>query len=427
MNKFLIILNIYIILEAINYVGHLVQCEKIKKVKKHKKDKKSKKKIKLCAQIVKEDFINHIKNPHDTIDVGFNGRTRSLSKSNIHNSLVKKIYSPFHKTVKLSDHVYDIINKYENITNAKLPETSDEILDDENSIKVWYKPLPVILAFEAILLYSDMVMLSEGFEKITYENGLVIWYREGSENKLNTIVFLHAVAGGIAMQLQFIKKLQKTHNIVIPEIPGIAFGNRVFVPPTIREISNMIINFVINKNKSNLDLLNQLNQQYLQLIGHSFGGNIVSCIINNYVNKLEQNNIKIVNTTLVEPIIFLPSLFPVYNLLNAEINAEQLLDCVVNNKARMLSYFLIFRDIYAQYYAKCLTMVDVLMGTTEYEKNNSITVILAENDELYSAHECEHYLKSKKYNCNVIMLKNNGHGDFCFDEKIHKIVIDLIV
>ena len=103
------------------------------------------------------------------------------------------------------------------------------------------------------------------------------------------------------------------------------------------------------------------------------------------------------------------------------------MNCIINNKARMLSYFLIFRDIYAKYYSDCLTMTDILIGTTKYEKENCINIVLAENDEIYSASECEHYLKSKKYNCNLIIIKGNSHGDFCFDKNMHDIVINLII
>lgn len=416
MNKFLIILNIYLILEGINYISHIVQYEKISEVKNHKKHKKDKKKTKKCAKIIKNDFINHINDIPNCLDLYFNGRTRSLSKSNVHDLLTKTIYSPYHDNIKSSNHICDIITKYEEKTNIKLPETSNILFNQDNNIKVWYKPLPIILAFEAILMYSDIMMFSEGFTKTTYDNGLVIWYKEGTTNKSNAILFLHAVTGGLIVQSQFIKKIPNTHTIILPEIPGIAFGNRVFIPPTIREISEEIINFAI-----------KIQIEYLQLISHSFGGNITSCIINNYVDKLEQNNIKIINTTLVEPIIFLPSLFSVYNLLNAELNTSDLMHCIQNNKTKILSYILIYRDIYAQYYSKCLTMTDVLMGTTKYEKNNCINIILAENDELYSTSECVHYLTSKKYNCNLIVLKDKSHGDFCFNEKTHEIVIKFII
>jgi hypothetical protein len=259
-------------------------------------------------------------------------------------------------------------------------------------------------------------MYSEGFTKNTYDNGLVIWHRNGNINKSNAIIFLHAGSGGLVAQMSFIKKIPKTHTVVIPEIPGISFGNRVFIPPTIREISKEIIKFII-----------KIKSKELQLISHSFGGNIVSCIINNYADKLQKNNIMIVNTTLIEPVIFLPSLLQLNSLLNFDINTWELIKCLTSNIFRIVSYILIFRDIYIQYYTRCLTMTDVLMGATQYEKKNSINIIFAENDELYSAKECENYLKSKDYNCNIITIKDAHHGDFCFDEKIHKTVIDLIV
>lgn len=422
LRNFLILLNIYLILEGLNYLNHVIQYEKISQIEKHKKNKKDKKKINLHAKIIKEDIVNHFKNVDTNMDIIFGGKTKKLSKNNIHDLLVKIIYTPYHENITKSKEIIEIIDKYEKQSKIVLQENqSDQVanlnkyLTNHDSIKAWYKPLPMLFTFEIILLFSDMMMFSKGFNKITHDNGLTIWFKEGSLKKTNAIMFLHAGAGGILVQSDFINKLPTTHTIIIPEIPGIAFGSRVFIPPTIREISNTLVDFVIN-----------MRIVDLQLISHSFGGNIISCIINNYVEKLEQNNIKIINTTLIEPIIFLPSLFPVYNLLNEEININDVVKIITNDSSKIFSYILIFRDIYAQYYSKCLTMSDVLMGTTEYEKNNCINVVLSENDELYSAAECEYYLKSKKYNCNIIMRKNNCHGDFCFNKETHDIVVNLI-
>lgn len=423
-------------MEGLNYLSHSIQYEKISKINednekiRNKKNKKDKKKVKLHAKTMKDDLLNHFKNFNTNIDMVFGGRTRSLSKTEIHDSLAKIIYSPYHKNIKSSSLIFEIINKYEEKINEKLLEFNknynqtdineplNELSNESSneSLKVWYKPLPLVLTFEAITMYSDVTMFLKGFNKFTYENGLVIWIKKGTTKENDAIIFLHAGAGGIVVQLEFINKLPETHTIIIPEIPGISFGGRVFVPPTIREISELIVDFSIS-----------LKMSSLQLISHSFGGNIISCIINNYVKKLEKNKIKLINTTLVEPIIFLPSLFSVYKLLNEDINSDDVLNIIKNDSSKLLSYILIFRDIYAQYYSKCLTMTDVLMGTTDYEKNNCINIILSEYDELYSASECEHYLKSKKYNCNIIMRKNNYHGDFCFNKETHNIVVGLII
>lgn len=419
LNNFVVILSIYLILEGINYLGQSIQHTKIVK-KKIQKNKKEKKKIKLCANVIRDDFVNHIQNVTNTIDIAFNGRTRSISKSDVYNTLLHKIYFPFDKNIKKSNPVEHIIDKYESESNIKLQNLENsEAIVNYNHIKVWYKPLPLIFAFEAIVSFSDMTMFYHGFNKITLENGLIIWFRPSSNvNNLNisAIVFFHAVSGGLFVQREFIKKLPQTHNIIIPEVPGISFGNRMFVPPTIREISESIVNFVIDKKIKSL-----------QLISHSFGGNIVSCIINNYVPKLKAHNVKLTNTILIEPIIFLPSLFSVYNLLHSDIDINKLIHCVKHNKAKIISCVLIYRDIYTHYYAKCLTMTDVLMGVTKYEKENTINVIFAENDELYSAIECEQYLKSKNYNCAITTFKNRSHGSFCNDPEMHQKVLNLIV
>ena len=370
------------------------------------------------------DLHNHIKKPTVYLENLFGGRMRSFSKEHIYESLVQCFYYPFHKKIKSCNNINQMIKLYEQTNGVKFDNNTNNDKNNslnkinwyKNELKTWYKPLPLICMFEAILTYSDVFMETEGFQKTSQQNGLTIWYRKGNTYPSDSILFVHAVSGGLLAQSSFISKLPKDKSIIIPEIPGISFGGRVMLPPTIRQISKSLAKFIKHKSICTV-----------QMISHSFGGNILSCIINNQHKYLEKNGIFIINTTLVEPIIFVPTLPFIHRLLNDDLTATDIINQLTNNQNKLISYVLAFRDIYAQFYAqRCFLVTDSLIGETQYEKNNMINIIFSERDELSPVLECVHYLESKKYNGNIKVFEGRKHGDFCFDLEMQTYVLNLI-
>lgn len=417
---FWIVLNIYLIIEGINYISYLVQHEKLSQFKNTVNKKTHKKKIKKYAKCLQNDIVNHVKDPSVQLDNMFGGRIRSYSQEGVLESLKQCIYFPFHKKIQNDDkNILKIVNRYEELNNIKFknnkPDTIEKINWYKNELKTWYKPLPIICAFEAIVTYTHVTMINEGFQKFTCKNGLVIWYRDG-ELKKDVILFVHAGAGGLLCQSKFITKLPKNMAVIIPELPGISFGGRVFLPPTVRQMAKSICKFIIKKNINTV-----------QMISHSFGGNVLSCIINNNLDYLTTNKVSITNTILVEPIIFIPMLPHIGNFMNADITISDMFNVITKNQGRFLSCILLFRDIYAQFYAqRCFLIMDSLVGETDYEKNNIINIVFSENDELSPINDCVHYLTSKQYNCSVKVFSEKCHGDFCFDEEMQTHVLGLI-
>lgn len=424
MEPFWILFNIYIVVEGINYIEYLIQKQKLEeysiKIKKSHLKKKAIKKSKLYISKINEDLHNHVKTPTAYLENLFSGKIHLFSKNDISKILIQTFYYPFHKKIKSCDNIDQMIGLYERENNVKFNNTiiKNNNLEkfNKNELKTWYKPLPIICMFEAILTYSDTFMKSEGFKKTRFFNGLTIWFREGNEYSSDSILFVHAVSGGLLAQSLFIAKLPKDKSIIIPEIPGISFGGRVQIPPTIRKISRSLAKFIKQKSICTV-----------QMISHSFGGNILACIINNHHKYLEKHNIFIINTTLIEPIIFVPTLPFIHRLVNENLTTTELISKFSSDYNKIFSYLLAFRDIYAQFYAqRCFFVTDSLVGETMYEKDNVINIIFSEKDELSPVSECVHYLESKKYNGNIKIFNDRQHGAFCLDNEMHNYVLSLI-
>lgn len=414
-----ILLNIYFVVEGINYIEYLIQKQKLEKYTTKKSKKNMLKKAKLYVNKINEDLHNHVKEPNNYLENLFCGQIKSFSKKEISKSLIQCFYYPFHKKIRHCDDVDRMIQLYEKKNNIKfdqIQKTNKKVSWYENQFKTWYKPLPLICMFEAILTYSDAFMKTQGFYKTKLSCGLTIWFRIGEKHSADSILFVHAVSGGLLAQSLFIEKLPKDKSIIIPEIPGISFKGRVMFPPTIRQISKLLVRFAKHK-----------NIKTIQMISHSFGGNILSCIINNQHDYLEKNNISIINTTLIEPIIFAPTLPFIHRLLDEELSTTDLINKITSDYTKIFSYLLAFRDIYAHFYAqRCFLVIDSLVGETTYEKNNIINIVFSDQDELSPVSECVHYLESKKYNGKIKIFYGRKHGAFCLDLEMQKYVLDLI-
>lgn len=422
MTHLLVLFGIYVTFETINYIIQSMHHDKLNKTRYDKNhDRKT---VYLTAKVIQDDFEHHVKDLTSTIDCMFCNSINTFPRQNIINSLKRCILYPFHDDTdddKSGNYIENIVTKYENINNINLKDDNNilNIINiikwHENDLKVWYKPLLMLGIYETISTYSDYMMIKNGFTKTVMEDGLIIWYRN-DEHSNNAILFVHACAGGLPFQLEFITKVDRKYAFVVPEIPGISFGNRVDIPPSICSMAKSVTDFIISK-----DL------KTLQMISHSFGGNISAHIINNYYNKLKKENITLKNTILIEPIIFLPTLPHIHKLLNKDLTIQDILYQLKNDHGRLITYLILLRDIYTQFYSQRTFFVsDILLGNTEYEKNNTINIIYCENDELSPIEECVHYLQSKKYNCNLKVYKGRSHGDFCLNSDMQNYVISLI-
>ena len=412
--KYILIgMGLYLTFETLNFIIQIIQHDILHKSKvKITHDKET---ITEITKNISTDLLTHINDFERGLNCMFFNSINNFSKIQIINSLKKCLLYPFHNDVDIS-HIHDIYNKYS--SNNKSNETNNEQIIDwhENKLKIWYKPLFLVGMYEMLSMYSDYRMLSLGFTKYQMDDGLKIWYKNKFASN-NGILFIHACAGGLVFQMNFLEKLDEKNALFIPEIPGISFGNRLFIPPSIASMSETLVNFIISKQINNL-----------QFISHSFGSILISHIINHHYKSLCNNNINITNTILIEPIIFLPSLPYIYSLLNKDLPVIDVIHKMQYDFGRFITYITLLRDIYTQFYSQRSFFVsDILLGTTEYERKNTINIIYCSNDEISPTNECVHYLKSKKYNCNLKIFNNKSHGDFCLCSDMQEYVLSIIL
>lgn len=406
----IIILATYILLEATNYIKYCVQYAKLNNFI----DNKNIDHEKICigASTITLDTLNHIKNiTNQFMDLFFhNTNIDKISYENALSEITHSLYYPINTKHINNIHTKHIINKIESINSIKLNVTNT-IQSKNNNLITWYTPLPIII-LKYILAYISRKNLKKlGFTKITLENKINLWIRSSNLSN-NAIIFFHASLGGLLVYNDFFKNLSLDKTIILPEIPGVAYGNDLFIPPTIYEISRCVTEHIKNNNYKKIDL-----------IGHSFGCNFVSCIINRFPE------INIDKTIIIEGFVFLPRISYIYKFFNDNGLYGLIKAIKYKNYGELLSIPFFYRDLYLQFYMKrCIKASEnILLGNTSYENNSkNIYVIFSKNDSKIFVDEVINYIKSKKYNYNIKVFENKKHGDFAFCENMQKYVLNIL-
>jgi hypothetical protein len=419
----IVLFSTYVTLESLNYIRYLFQYKSLNDFR--NVDDGDKLLTENKVLILKNDIQNHLKNvPSQVTDLFYDQTTYDkISKKILHDNMCKTFYYPHHDDLT-EDHgqlIHELIESCENENNIKFSDShvSTESLNwSENKIKSWYRPIFVTLLMKTIKLYTDYFLVRNKFVKISYPNGMNLWHRDGTVNKSTVTIFIHASIGGLVIYKDFIKKLKDTDSIILLEIPGIAFGNDIFFPPTIYSMAKLLTDHLkINKFEK------------INMIGHSFGCNFVSCVINRFYDDLKKNNIEINKTILIEGLVFIPRLMNIFKYFNKNsflTAIEMIREGYISD---LLSIPFFYRNLYLQFYMqRCLSFTDsVLLGMTEYEQmNNKIHILLSGNDNKVILDDVVHYLNSKEYKGIVKIFDNRRHGDFAFDNDMQNYVIDIL-
>jgi pimeloyl-ACP methyl ester carboxylesterase len=273
-----------------------------------------------------------------------------------------------------------------------------------------------------IKIHTDRYLKKNNFIKMVCNNGLIIWYKIGLTKPNHANIFIHSSIGGLSIYKNFINKLSDkigdTYTTILLEIPGISFGNNIYIPPTIYSITQYLVSFI---------KLNKINN--INIMGHSFGCNVVSCLINRFYKDLRDNGILLNKTILIEGLVFLPRLMNIYKFFN-ENSFTMVTDIIKRGNYRdLVSIPFFYRDLYLQFYMqRCLSLTDsTLVGLTEYEQlDNKIHLILSEDDDKIIVNDLVYYLQSKRYKCDIKIFDNVRHGDFAFDERMQDHAIELL-
>lgn len=402
---------IYLISEVANYAIYLSTYNYVNNFRNINNSDKSL--VMRKVNILKNDMLLHLKNKREQLMDLFNTTEKSNQITyNLSDTIRKTFYYPHHDGIT-SEH-YELVDIFNDI-----PKDLNYVPHDicESKIMSWYPPVIIKFIMKIVKIHTNYFLEKNNFKKYVCENGLIIWKKDGLNNK-KAQIFFHASIGGPAIYKNFIKNLSKNcDTVMLVEIPGISFGNDIIFPATIYSISDNLVTFLINSEIRQIDL-----------IGHSFGCNIVACLINRFYNKLCYNNVQICKTIIVEGLVFIPRLLNIYKLFN-ENALKTAKDMIMDGRYfDLISIPLFYRDVYLQFYMqRCLTLTDnVLLGDTIYENNNNINIILSGNDDKIIIDDVVYYLASKKYNCTVKIFSGRKHGDFAFDSQMQDHVLDIL-
>lgn len=429
--KWSLILLIYIVIEIYHYIKYLIKYRNLNRTKQHdNKQQHDRQLINKYSNVLKKEFTKINCMSEQLTDL-FYGKcvNNNITKESLKKSISQYFYFPYHNNLKETEAnvIDDILHEIEKQSNIIYSSTNKQIPNidwGQGTILCWYKPIIIQAILELFGLLNKIIMCRRGFKKIKLMDSFEIWVRKGT-NKNNGILFMHASATGPLIYSKFIDNLPKDKTIIIPEIPGIAFGSKVNVPPSIYEMSEKIVEYICKTKIKKIDM-----------IGHSLGCNFITCILNRHYNKLIEYKVELKRTIIIDGLIFIPRIMKLYAGLGTSVK-KNIIDSIKSKSiatffGTMISIILVYRDMYMQYYCKrCFTITDSLLyGHNEYEKSGNIYVVFAENDDKICVDNVLFYLDKKhglneiKYN--IKTFPGKAHGEFISCKKIQEHVLGLL-
>ena len=195
-----------------------------------------------------------------------------------------------------------------------------------------YKSILVYIIVYLIKKYSYLKLKINGYVK-DKKDDLEIFYKFNYHNidkERPVILFFHGLGFGIANNNYV---LPENYDIVMPEIPNISYSNYKKDCLTLREISNTVYKWLLEKEVKNV-----------YIIGHSYGTQIINYFCNNYCKN---SDINIVKKIYLEPVCFLCSLKNTYNLAYKNFKWRSDKKFYYNLK-HFIFYYFVSSDIYFQ-------------------------------------------------------------------------------
>ena len=254
-----------------------------------------------------------------------------------------------------------------------------------NKMNILHKPYIFYMIMYIIRKIFNIYMRIKGYTYIIDSaTNIRVWIKY---NKIHTIplVFIHGFGMGILPYITKINNLSHTRTIIIPEIPNISYDLYKMPPPSIDNIINVIY-----------DILLKLNITRIDIMGHSFGTNVLNAFQQKYPHMCNYK-------TYAEPTCFYiqqPQLsLVVYKPYPISFNFKYVLNIFV------------FRDQYVQYITKrCIFGEQSLIEN--FDKKT--TIILAKYDYLLPATHIYDYIRTYYPNVNIFMT-NGNHGSWIMD------------
>ena len=373
--------------------------------------------MKKRINILCDDIIND----HIEVDVFikemFRGVTdiSTISHKEMYDAIYDNMYSSSDNH-KYNDDILRIIKTLEeklqinfsmrdNLVNQHITIGKDNIL-------AWYRPLFLTHGLRLIKTPSEFYLKNVlGFERTTLKDGIVMWIKKGSKN---CTVFIPSCIGGITLYPYFVKKLDQTNTIMIPEIPEMSWNNGVnIVPPNMSDIAHEITTCIIDNGVKSLNM-----------IGHSFGTIVMNHIVNEQYKLLKDNDIKLNRLIYIEGLLFYAKVFSTLNTIEDPIHKV----LTGSSKADITTMSLFQRDLYVKFYIKrCFNLVhSVLSGTTDCENECEIHALMGSDDNKFIAQDYVTYIEKRRLPIKYKVFDGCCHGAFVWNKEIQEHVLDLL-
>jgi len=315
------------------------------------------------------------------------------------------IYELFKKDPVYKNDIDIIFKRLNNKYKFKSNIYYHRLRDNPEKLKAIFPILPIYIITRSFWLIIVMYMKFLGYRHYVFENGLKIWYNKYDEKKGTPLVFFHPSVGGLSFQYTILKHFHSTHNIILPEIPGISFMDSHDIPLKISEIVDSTHYFITNLYNAHIDKIN--------LMGNSLGCSICGAYINTHPMIVN-------NFFCVEGLIFYPRALHIFDAFEKKLSDIPLAE---------IPYIPLFhRELYVQYFMyKRLDLDHISIFDLNSPSNKHIKIHMYHtmNDDKILIKPQLEYAKSKKIPVKYHIFNGEyNHGSFFLSNEFKNYVIN---
>ncbi len=409
----LLIAILYILFESYLFIRHWNIHNKFDKYKLNDFSRnrmlKMDQKFDILIDDIKSDHIDVTEFIHDMHNP--NTKLTDLSRDSMFAMLKENIYFPHNV---LYDYQITKINETINLCEQKLNHIFSNDIKPYRYYQIasekfnsWYKPIFLKVLMFGLKTMTEFNMCRFGYHQYDLGDGLVAWIKTGSSE---CITFFPPSIGGITFYQSFIKQIKTDKTICLFELAGMSWKHYVTDPPDMNTIANHVTTFLI-----------KLQIKKVNMFAHSFGGVVMSHIINN--ECFDKHSIKLNKTIYIECPLFHIGIHK--TLKNITKSWYKIIQDAYDN---FIIMFLFHRDIYVQFYLqRQMNLCDsILMGTTNYEKTGKIYSLMAQNDFKFDTQEYVNYITKKQLNIQYFIYPDCAHGAFTYHLGMQQKVLEIL-
>lgn len=277
-----------------------------------------------------------------------------------------------------------------------------------SNIRSWFQILPMYFVMKLYDYMINSLMMMIGYRSKTV-NGIDIWHNGYDPKRGKPIIFFHASLGGVTLQIATIQRFSGKYNLIMPDIPGMNFSDSGNPPFTMKKVCETVMEFT----KKHYSPLFSKSSSRVNLMGHSLGNNFCSYIINTHPNDVD-------TFFCVEGQIFFHRSLRVY---------KEFLESIVNMSiTEILTFPLLHRDLYAQYFIQRLMRVDEsFIFNLDRAPHIKINMYHSKTDSRFLIDSQLKYADLKSIPLDYHIFKGDrSHGAFILDSEFREYVFKQI-